>query len=69
MRIRRKGRRSRNVSQDSALLSKTDSRPLFCDESYGKREGEREDFRCVNIEGENNNDNSLSRCSKRSKDN
>lgn len=49
MRICRKGRRFGDVSQNSALLSEADSRPLFCDESNGKREGEREDFRCVGL--------------------
>ena len=49
MRICRKGWRFSNVPQNSALLSEADSRPLFCDESNGKREGKREDFRCVEI--------------------
>ena len=69
MRICRKGGRSRNVSQNSALLSEADSRPLFCDESYGKRKGKREDFRFVSIARENDNNYSLSRCPKRSKNN
>ena len=49
MRICRKGWRSCNVPQNSALLSETDSRPLFFDESNGKRKSKREDFRFVGL--------------------
>jgi hypothetical protein len=49
VRICRKGWRSRNVPQNSALLSETDSRPLFCDESNGKRKGKGKDFRFVGL--------------------
>ena len=69
MRICRKGRRFSNVPQNSTLWSEADSRPLFCDESYGKGKGKREDFRFVSIARENDNNYSLSRCTKRSKNN
>jgi len=49
VRICRESWRSCDVSQNSALLSETDSRPLFCDESNGKRKGKGKDFRFVGL--------------------